>query len=87
MKNEKIKLLINNQTKEYDLLYTFESSITNNNYLICTDNSLNDKGKINTYAFIYYPMNKDKGIVPITEQQDWDEVEKFLNVVEGDTNE
>lgn len=87
METKKIKLLINNEFKEYELLYTFESNITNNNYLLCTDNSINDRGKINIYAFIYYPSNKGKGIVPIKQQQDWDEVEKFINIMEAGEND
>ena len=87
MENKKIKLLINEIPVEYDLLYTFESNITNKNYLVCEDNSLTDTGKLKTYAFIYYPDDKEKGVEPIKNQQDWEEVEKFLKIMGDEENE
>jgi CTP:phosphocholine cytidylyltransferase-like protein len=58
MEKDKIKLLINNKPKEYDLLYTFDSDVTDNSYLVCTDNTLTRGGRLKIYAFIYYPNDK-----------------------------
>jgi len=83
---KKVKLIINDQIKEYDLLYTFDSTNTNNSYMICTDNSYGENGKLKTTAFIYYPDDKKKGLTPIEDQKDWKEVETFLNMMESDLN-
>ena len=79
---KKIKISINDELKECDLLYTFKSDNTNHNYLICTDNTYNN-GNLKVYSFIYYPDNKEKGIEKIEKEEDWQEVEKFINLVGG----
>lgn len=79
--------MIDEVSKEYDLLYTFDSNNTNNSYMICTDNTYNDDGKLKITAFIYFPKDKEKGVEPIKEDKDWVEVEKFLSVMENDYNE
>lgn len=78
---KKIKLFINDDYKECDILYTFRSDITNKDYLICTDNTINDKNNLNVYSFIYYPNNKEKGIEKITDERDWKVIEDFLDLV------
>ncbi len=78
---EKIKIMINDDLKECDLLYTFKSDKTNNNYLICTDNTY-DNDKLNVYSFIYYPDNREKGLEKISKDEEWEEVEQFLSLTE-----
>ena len=81
----KLKIMINEELKECDILYTFKSNNTNNNYLICTDNTYEDE-KLNIYSFIYYPDNKEKGLDKIINSEDWEEVEKFINLAELSTD-
>ena len=54
--------------------------------MICTDNSYSENDKLNTTAFLYYPDDKEKGLSPIKDQKDWQEVENFLNMMESDLN-
>ena len=82
---KKLKISINDVEKECDVLYTFKSHSTRNYYLICTDNTYNND-TLNVYSFIYYPNDKSKGLEKITNKEDWDEVEEFINLV-GVTNE
>ena len=72
---KKIKFSINGEEKECDILYTFKSDNTNKNYLLCSEDG------IKVFSFIYYPNDREKGIAKITNQEDWDEVEKFINLV------
>ena len=81
----KLKISIDGEKKECDILYTFKSDNTNNNYLICTDNTYKDD-KINVFSFIYYPDNKEKGIEKITKEEDWKEVEDFISAIEVTNN-
>ena len=80
---KKLRISINDEIKECDILYTFKSDNTNNNYLICTDNTYTNNN-INVYSFIYYPNDKSRGIEKIVNKEDWAEVEKFINLVGGD---
>ncbi len=82
---EKLKISINDEVKECDILYTFKSHSTRNYYLICTDNTYSND-ELNVYSFIYYPKDKNKGLEKITNKEDWDEVKEFISLV-GVTNE
>ncbi len=82
----KLKITIGNETKECDILYTFKSDNTNNNYLICTDNTYNDD-RLNVFSFIYYPESKEKGLEKIIKEDDWREIEKFISIVEVTNND
>ena len=62
---DKLKISINDELKECDVLYTFKSHNTKNCYLICTDNTYSND-KINVYSFIFYPKDENKGIEKIT---------------------
>lgn len=81
----KLKISINDEVKECEVLYTFKSHNTRNCYLICTDNTYSND-KINVYSFIYYPKDKSKGIEKITRKEDWDEVEEFIRLMEVSYN-
>ena len=79
---KKIKFSINGIEKECEILYTFKSDNTNKNYLICTDNTIENE-KLSVYSFIYYPNDKSKGVERISKDEDWQEVENFINLVGG----
>jgi len=79
---KKLKISINDEIKECDILYTFKSDNTNKDYLICTDNTYNGDS-LKVYSFIYYPNDKNKGIEKIEKEEDWQEVENFINLVGG----
>lgn len=75
----KLKLRINGEEKECEVLYTFKSQNTNKDYLVCTDNTYENK-ELNIYAFLYYPEDKSKGLEKIEDENDYKEVQKFLDV-------
>lgn len=57
MKNEKIKIFNNRDKKiNYDVLIKFDYD--NNNYIIYTDNTYNDKGEFNLYGAMIDKENK-----------------------------
>ena len=61
--------------------------ITKKDYLIYTDNTYDETNSLNIYSSIYYPQYPEKEIENIENEDDWNEVEKFLNDVSGDKNE
>lgn len=75
------KVNIDGEEIEYEVLYTFYSIKTDNNYIIYTDNKDGSDGKINMYASIFYPDEKDRELEDIEKEEDWDEVESFLEGV------
>ena len=62
----------------YECLYTFTSEDTKNNYIIYTDNTL-ENGDLRIYAAIY-KLEKQKIILyPIENEKEWLIVEDKLN--------
>jgi len=75
MKNIKIK--INNEEKNLEVLFVFESENTGKEYAICTDNLLEDDN-LNIYSFII--NSKERILEKIIDENDYIEVEKFLKL-------
>lgn len=72
------------QEIEYEIIATVSSKENNKDYIIFTDNSLDDDGCIITFASIYDHTGKDKKLYPIESEEEWDFVEKLLsNLDEG----
>lgn len=87
MNNKKtFKCMVDNKEKEFEILYTFKSLKTNKDYIIYTDNTF-DNNSLNIYASIYYPLDKERELKNIESNEDWKEVENFLNSMNGDNNE
>ena len=75
---DRLKISINDEIKECDVLYTFKSHSTGNYYLICTDNTYGNNDELNIYSFIYYPKDKNKRLEKIVNKEDLDEVKEEL---------
>lgn len=78
---------LNNEIKELEVLYTFKSMKTNKDYIIYTDNTYDKNNNLNVFASIYYPFNQNKELEKITDNSDFEEVEKFLKEMSSDNNE
>lgn len=87
MENKKtFKCIIDNVEKNFEILYTFKSIKTNNDYIIYTDNSYDENKNLNIFASIYYPFDLEKSLENIESCEEWEEVEKFLENASGDLN-
>lgn len=69
----------NGKKIDYEILFTFESEDTNKKYIVYTDNELDDDDMIKTYASIYEEENNELKITPITDEKEWNLVEKLIN--------
>lgn len=76
--NELILKDENGKEMKYEILATVESKENNKNYVVFTDNSLDEDGCIITYASIYDPTGEDKKLYPIESEEEWDFIEKLL---------
>lgn len=72
---------------EYEILATVSSKENKKDYIVFTDNSLDDDGCIITYASIYDHTGKDKNLYPIETDEEWDFIEKLLANLDKDINE
>lgn len=80
--SKKIFTILSNGTKvEYDVILTFTSTINNKNYVIYTDNTLDNNNKLRFYVAIYNPnlSNPFQG-EPISKEE-WAEITSIINKV------
>lgn len=81
MKDEKMTVVAPNaegKMVEYDVLFTFDSDVTDKSYIAYTDNSLDEQGNIKVYASIYDPDNLEN-LTEIETEEEWNLVNNVLN--------
>lgn len=86
MKDKKLVFKITNeqgQDIEYEELYTFKNEKTGKSYMVYTDNSIDEDGKVRVFASIYSPSLDDKKLRPIENDDEWDFVEETINTLQG----
>ena len=84
MKDNTITMNIDGKEFYFDILFIFESLRTNKKYVIYTDNVKDINGNLNIYSSIY----NDKKLIDIVDEDDWKEIEQFLEQnIDGDRNE
>jgi len=64
---------------EYEMLDTFYNKRTNKNYVIYTDGTFNDEGKLKIYASIYTPCEYEFRLSPIIDEDEWRLVERYID--------
>ena len=72
---------------QYEIIATIASKENNKNYVVFTDNSLDEDGCIITFASIYDPTGEDKKLYPIETEEEWDFVEKLLANLDNQSTE
>ena len=85
MKEEKMTVVApgpNGEPMEYDVLFTFDSDVTDKSYIAYTDNTLDDKGNIKVYASIYDPENPNSRLEPIETEKEWKVIETILETLQ-----
>ena len=75
------------KTVKYEILFTFESEDTDKNYIVYTDNEQDKDGMIKTYASIYEEDGKYLKLTPITDDKEWNLVEKLIDQAADEINE
>lgn len=83
MKEKKMLKLIDKDGKEteYEILSAFQLAKTGKNYVIYTDNTNDEQGKLNIFASIYYP-DDDSRLDSIETKEEWDAIESVLSSLE-----
>lgn len=66
---------------ECDILFTFDLKSTGKNYIIFTDNTTTEDGKIRTFAKTYTPGLEESDLGEITSDEEWKMVEGILSTL------
>ena len=83
MKDETMTFkVINDEGKEIEceVLFTFESDETKKNYIVYTDNTLDEEGNTKVYASIYNPDQDETKLLPIETDKEWKIIETILEL-------
>ncbi len=73
--------VLNDEGKEVEceVLFTFESDETKKNYIVYTDNTLDEDGNTKVYASIYNPDEDETKLLPIETEKEWKIIETILD--------
>lgn len=72
---------------ECEVLFTFESDETKKNYIVYTDNTLDEKGNTKVYASIYNPNEENTNLIPIETDKEWKIIEIILDELQQQARE
>ncbi|MDD3187565.1 MAG: DUF1292 domain-containing protein [Bacilli bacterium] len=67
---------------ECEVLFTFESDETKKNYMVYTDNTLDQDGNTKVYASTYNPDEEETTLLPIETEKEWKIIETILNEIQ-----
>lgn len=78
--------VINDEGKEVECeaLFTFESDETKKNYIVYTDNTLDEEGNTKVYASIYNPDEDETKLYPIETDKEWKIIETILEELQNE---
>lgn len=86
MKNEEMTFkVLNDEGKEIEceVLFTFESEETGKNYIVYTDNSIDEDGNTKVFASIYNPDEDETKLLPIETEKEWRIIETILEELQN----
>lgn len=87
--DEKKKFIIldsNGKKVECEPLFTFESDETKKQYVVYTDNSLDDQGNVRVFASIYKTNDKGGELLPIKTNKEWKVIETIIDTIQSEGN-
>jgi len=90
MKNEEYAFTVldeNGKEVECEIIVTFESDETGKNYIVYTDNTLDENGCTKVFASIFDPNSDDMVLQPIETEKEWAIVELILEELQSEYND
>ena len=78
--------VINDEGKEIEceVLFTFESDETKKNYMVYTDNTVDEDGNTKVYASVYNPDEDETKLLPIETDKEWKIIETILEELQNE---
>ena len=81
--NGKIEIIGENGEKIIcDILFTFDNEETNKSYMVYTDNSKDEDGKVRVYASIYDPADPKSKLEEIKTEKEWKVINTILETLQ-----
>lgn len=65
-----------------DILFTFDSDETGKSYIVYTDNSKDENGKVRVFASIYNPNDVKTKLEDIKTDKEWKVIETILETLQ-----
>ena len=69
-----------------DILFTFDSDETGKSYIVYTDNSKDESGKVRVFASIYNPNDARTKLEDIKTDKEWKIIETILETLQEEIN-
>ena len=80
LENKKIFTILSNGTKvEYDVILTFKNPTNNKDYVIYTDNTIDNNNKLRFYAAIYDPNLPNPFLGEPTTKEEWTTITNIID--------
>ena len=81
----------NGKNTEFEVLFTFESDETKKNYIVYTDNTIDEEGNTKVYASIYEPnadgsIDPNTTLKPVESDSEWKIIETILEKLQEEVN-
>ena len=81
--NGKIEIVGENGEKVIcDILFTFDNEETNKSYMVYTDNTKDENGKVRVYASIYDPTDPKSKLEEIKTEKEWKVIDTILETLQ-----
>ncbi len=82
--NKRTLKVVNNDGREieYEVLLAFTLRKTGKNYVVYTDNTVDDNGNLNVFASIYFKEDGSR-LEQIETEEEWNEIEKRLKKIQN----
>lgn len=82
--NKRTLKIVDNDGREieYEVLLVFTLRKTGKNYVVYTDNTVDDNGNLNVFASIYFKED-DGRLEQIETEEEWNEIEKRLKKIQN----
>ena len=87
MANENVNFTVINSDGfevECEVLFTFKSEKTGNNYIVYTDNTVDEEGNTKVYASVYNPDSDESTLLPIETEDEWKIIEVILEELQSE---
>ena len=77
----------NGNEKEYEIIAKISSEENKKEYIVFTDNELDEDGCVMTYAYVLNKGIKDNSLYPIETDEEYEFIEKLLANLDSKINE
>ena len=70
-----------------EVLFTFDSEETKKNYIVYTDNTLDEEGHKKVYASTFNPLEENPVLGPIETEKEWNIIKTILAEIQNEVRE